>query len=223
MSARFFNSESPVWKPFGWIGDLVLLSLLWFVISVPLVTIGAATTALYDAVVHGFRKKEPETVLRFFSTLKAEFKTATLTTLLWAVVLGVLYYVIRLFGNRVEVNDATTVVTLAGLVILIVIVGVVSWVFPLLSRFTFDTKGLSGTAVKLAVQQLPSTIILGGITVLCGFLCIRFWIPFFFLPAVMTLLWSLLTERVFKRYEPAAEESEEDTEEEQVKTKGTRL
>ena len=213
MSARFFNSESPVWKPFGWIGDLVFLSLLWVVISIPLFTIGATTTALYDAVAHGFRKKEPETVHRFFHTLKAEFKTATFTTLLWAVVIGGLYAVIRLFGNHVAVNDVTVAVTIAGLVILIAAVGVVSWVFPLLSRFTFDVKSLSSTAVKLAIQHLPSTLILGFITVLCGFLCIRFWIPFFFLPAVMTLLWSLLTERVFRRYEPDEEETEEEMEE----------
>ena len=213
MSGRFFSSENPAWKPFAWIGDIVFLSLLWFLISVPIVTMGAATTALYDAVVHGFRKHEPETVHRFLHTLKAEFKTATLTTILWGVVLGALYCVIRLFGNHVAVNDTTTVITLAGLVILVAVIGVVSWVFPLLSRFTFDVKGLSGTAVKLAVQQMPATIALGCITVLCGFLCIRFWIPFFFLPAVMTLLWSLLTERVFKRYEAALEESEEENEE----------
>lgn len=210
MSGRFFDAEHPAWKPFGWIGDLVSLSLLWLVISVPVVTMGTATTALYDAVAHGFRRKEPETIHRFFRTLKAEFKTATLSTLLWGAVLAALYAIIRLFGNHAAVNDATTVITLAGLVILIAVVGVVSWVFPLLSRFTFGVRGLAVTAVKLAVQHLPSTLVLGFITVLCGFLCLRFWVPFFVLPAVMALLWSLLIERVFRNYETPAEAPEEE-------------
>ena len=101
MSGRFFDSESMVWKPFGWIGDIVFLSLLWFICSVPIITMGAATTALYDAVAHGFRMKEPETVHRFFRTLKKEFKTATLATVIWGVILGVLYGILRTFGNSV--------------------------------------------------------------------------------------------------------------------------
>lgn len=213
MGGRFFNSENAFWKPLGWLGDVVFLSLLWFVISVPLITLGATTTALYDAVVHGFRKKDPETVMRFFRTLKKEFKTATAATVLWGVVLGVLYWVLRQFGNRVAVNDTTVVITLAGLVILMLAVGMVSWVFPLLSRFTFDVRSLSVTAVKLAIQQLPSTLVLGFITVLCGYLCFTYWFPFFFLPALMTLAWSLLTERVFRRYEPDEDEEQAETEE----------
>ena len=42
-----FNPESFLWKPFGYIGDLVVLSLLW-VCSIPVVTLGASSAALYD-------------------------------------------------------------------------------------------------------------------------------------------------------------------------------
>ena len=214
MSNRFFDSESVVWKPFGWIGDIVFLSLLWFICSIPIITMGAATTALYDAVAHGFRMKEPETVHRFFRTLKREFKTATLTTVLWGVILGVLYGILRAFGNHAAVNDTNYVITVAGLAILMIVVGVVTWVFTLLSRFTFGVKSLSITAVKVAVSQLPATLVLGFITVLCMYICLRFWAPFFFMPAVMALAWTLLTERVFRQYEPVEEELEEETEEE---------
>ena len=198
-----------MWKPFGWIGDIVFLSLLWFICSVPIITMGAATTALYDAVAHGFRMKEPDTVHRFFRTLKKEFKTATLATVIWGVILGVLYGILRTFGNSVAANDTTYVITVAGLAILMLMVGVVTWVFTMLSRFTFDVRGLSVTAVKVAVSQLPSTLVLGFITVLCMYVCLRFWVPFFFMPALMALAWTLLTERVFRRYDPTEEEAEE--------------
>lgn len=208
MRGRFFDSESMVWKPFGWIGDIVFLSLLWFICSVPIITMGAATTALYDAVAHGFCQKEPETILRFLRTLKKEFKIATLSTIIWGVILGALFALLRAFGNNVAANDTNYVITVAGLAILMMVVGVVSWVFPLLSRFTFDVKGLNITAVKLAMGQLPSTLCLGFITVLCGYVCVRFWVPFFFMPALMALAWTVLTERVFRRYEQTEDEEE---------------
>ena len=49
MARNFFNPEGLVWKPLGQLGDLVMLSLLWGICSVPLVTIGPATAALYEA------------------------------------------------------------------------------------------------------------------------------------------------------------------------------
>ena len=58
MVRRFFNSETGIWRFFGWVGDIVMLSLLWVLCSVPLVTMGAASTALYDAAVHVMRRKD---------------------------------------------------------------------------------------------------------------------------------------------------------------------
>ena len=45
MARNFFNPEGLVWKPLGALGDLVMLSLLWGLCSIPLVTIGPATAA----------------------------------------------------------------------------------------------------------------------------------------------------------------------------------
>ena len=52
---KLFNSEHPLWLIFGFVGDIVVLSLLWTVCSAPILTLGAASAALYDAVVADFR------------------------------------------------------------------------------------------------------------------------------------------------------------------------
>ena len=122
--SRFFDPESWAWKPFGWIGDIFILSLLWVLCSFPLFTLGAATTALYDAAVHVLRYGEKDTLGRFFRTFRAEFKAATLSTLLWAAVLALCYLALRLYGNHAAVNQLSTVITVAGLVVLSVLVGV---------------------------------------------------------------------------------------------------
>ena len=63
---RFFDPEGLLWKPLGFIGELVMLSLLWGVCSIALVTVGPATAALYDSVVHALRRRDDNLFSRFF-------------------------------------------------------------------------------------------------------------------------------------------------------------
>lgn len=197
---RFFNAENWLWKPFGYVADVLLLSCIWFLCSVPLITLGAATTALYDTVARCVRGNDNAMFSRFFRTFKQEFKTSTLSALAWAAVIGLGYGAVRVFGNSVAVTDGAVVVTVAALLLLVVVIGIGSWVFPLLSRFSFGFTGLNTTAVKLAVSQMPRTLALGVSTVLAAYLCLQLWIPFLFLPALLTLFWTVLMEPVFRRY-----------------------
>ena len=100
---NLFNPESLIWKPLGYLGDLVMLSLLWTVFSIPVVTLGPASAALYDTAVHSIRRKEDTVLTRFFSTFKREVKQGVLSTLIvlaaFAVFYGLAYMVMNvLFG-----------------------------------------------------------------------------------------------------------------------------
>ena len=68
MFRSIFRPYGPVWNFFNAITDVLLLSLLWCGCSLPLITLGASTTALYDAAVHGIRYREPGVYRRFFRT-----------------------------------------------------------------------------------------------------------------------------------------------------------
>ena len=62
--------------------------------------------------------------------------------------------------------------------------------------------------MKLAVGNLPRTMLMGIATVCAGYVCIRFWVPFLFLPAVLCVVWGWLLEPVFRRYMPQEEDPE---------------
>lgn len=192
--ARFFDPDSPAWRPFGWLGDLLLLSMMWFVCSIPLFTMGAATTALYDAAVRCFRYGEKDTFSRFLRTFKTEFATATFTTLLWGVVLALCYLVLSFYGSL------SMTLTIAAIVILAVLLGFPCWAFATLSRFTFQLKGLASTTVKLAVSRIYITLVMGVSVMLSVWLCVKFVVPIFVLPCLVVLLWSLMIEPVFQTY-----------------------
>lgn len=198
--AAFFRSDNLVWKPFSWAADVLILSGLWFVCSAPLLTIGASTCALYDCVVRCVRGNDDAMLRRFFRTWKQELITSILCELLWAALVFGTYWLIRLYGNHVDITSSSVILTTAMLVILAAIVGMGCWVFPLLSRFTFSFGALNATAVRLAIAHLPRTMLLGMVTILCGYFCLQFWIPFLILPMLCALVWSLLIEPVFKPF-----------------------
>lgn len=200
MARKVFDPEGLVWKPLGYVGEIVMLSLLWGVCSIPLVTVGPATAALYDCSVRSLRRGEGETFSRFWRCFRAELRTGLLSTLLWAAVLGALYFLRALLMRRLGYAGAGSAVGMAALVVLLVPTGMACWAFPLLSRFTFSFGALNVTAVRLALGHILRTLALALLTLLGTELCLRYTSPLIFTPGLVALLWSYLIEPVFALY-----------------------
>ena len=200
MARRFFEPESLVWKPFGYLGELVMMSLLWGLCAIPLVTIGPACAALYDCAVHCLRRKEGDLFSRFFRTFKAELKTGTLSTLLWmlllALPLALHYRVVGSLGDSVF-----NALEALSFLLLFFLAAILCWVFPTLSRFTFGFASLNRTAVRLALGNILRSVALVLINGLSVLLVLLFAAPVLFAPGLAALLSSFLIEPVFRKYE----------------------
>lgn len=186
--------------------DVLGLSLLWLFCSLPLFTIGAATTALYDAAARCVRGEENGPFSRFFRTFRREFATATIVTVAWGAVLAALGFLIRLlWGLALDGSASVAAAVACSLIFLVIPVGAACWMFPLLSRFTFRPAGLILTGLRFALGYLPFTaviVIIGTAAVLVsGFL----WLPMVVMPCLTALFWSLLMERKFRKYMPGEE------------------
>ena len=200
MGRKLFNPESFLWKPFGFLGEIVMLSLLWGVCCIPLVTLGPATAALYDCTVHCLRRKESDLFSRFFRTFRAELKTGVLSTLLWAALLGLPLALHRRVLGAAG-SGVFNVLEIALLLLLFFLAAILCWVFPTLSRFTFGFAGLNRTAVRLALGNILRSLALVLITALGAVLSFLFVAPVFVAPGLAALLSSYLIEPVFRRYE----------------------
>ena len=206
MLRKIFSQNGFLWKGLNKITDILFLSTLWFLLCLLIIPIGPATTALYDAVAHGLRRKEPEIYKRFFNTFKREFKTAFFSGLLWGVIIFIVILFVRYFLALGETSRGAFAVGIAYYVALFVPLGTACWVFPILSRFTFDFLSLNKTALKFTFTYLPRTLILVLLTIEVLQWCLNDIFPFFFMPALTILLWTLFIEPVFARFEPKAEE-----------------
>ena len=216
--AGFFSSENWYWQPFSHVADAVILSCMWSVCSVPLFTAGAATTALYDTVAHCVRGSEKDLFSRFFGTMKREMIPSMLCSLIWGAILFLCYQGIR-FAAGVLPATQLSVLIISGLFFLLsLVVGIFSWVLPLLSRFTFPLAALNITALRLACGHPFRTIAAGIFTVLTCSVCLKTAFAFMVLPEILAVIWAFLMEPVFKSYmteeECAAVERNKDDEDE---------
>lgn len=199
---HFFDPENFFWQCFDKMADVLVLSMLWFLISLPLVTVGAATTALYDSVVHCVRRGEKGTYGRFFRTFKREFKTATLAFLPWAAaaLLAVAgYHIMGAAGQETRPLLALAMVYYASAAIPL---GILCWMFPLLSRYEFGFRELNRAAMQFWCAHLPSTIGMVVLLVLCVGITMQTLVPVCVLPALLALVDSFLIERAFKKSAP---------------------
>ena len=202
---RFFNPDNWLWRGFGRIADFFLLSVLWLVCSIPLVTMGTASIALYDTVAHCFRYNEGSMVGRFFRTFKQELVRGILLTLLWAVLgwlLNVSYQILTQLG---EGSSFWAVFSVVYFVILLIPVGMACWAVGLESRFSYSLKELHKNAAMLTLGYLPRTIAIVLIFVVFYNVLINLVFLVMFLPAIMVNLQSMFMEPVFRKYMPEEE------------------
>ena len=197
---RLLNFWSNLGNLFEYMMDIVLLSLCWLLCSIPLFTVGAATTALYDATIHTFRFGEGGTYARFFGTFKREFKLATLSWLMWMVIWATGFYILRFAAG---INP---MFLLAGLILMLLPTGMMCWVFPVLSRFTYNFPSLNKTAVAFAGIRILSSVLIAVSTVMTVYICAWLWLPALFMPALLMLFWSIFMEKTFMQYMPGENE-----------------
>lgn len=214
--SEFFNPEKGIWAWLSTLVDVVGLSVLWIALCLPVATIGPATAALYYTVVKCVRGRESGAFGYYLRSFRDNFKTglrATLILIPAAAVLLAVHHIARWYGTRA--GGFLYILYAAQYFALMLPAGVLCWLFPLLGRFDCNVKNLFGTAFRLTLVHLPSTVVIVLLTAQAVALCVALWWPVVFVPVVAMLLASLFTERVFRKYAPELAEPEEAPEEEE--------
>ncbi|MBQ9148918.1 MAG: YesL family protein [Oscillospiraceae bacterium] len=208
MFQKIFNPDNALIITLSQITDCIFLSLFWVLGCVPVVTVGASFAALYDAVYRTFRKGEKHAWHRFLHTFRQNWAAGILPTIVFGVVfLGAGKLLIQVWNAAVAGSISWMLFSGAAL-IGVLLLGVLSVLFPMLSRFENSLGSLLKNTVLLALSKMPLTLGLGILNAVSIFLCVRFVFPLFFLPALAALLGSLFIEPMFKPYMP--EEAPED-------------
>ena len=138
--------------------DIVWLGLLWLLCSLPVLTLGAASTALYYSMVKCVRHERGRATKAFFYAFRLNFRQATL---LWLLCLGALALgaVDAYAFSRMGVKPGELLYVLSRLLLLPVPL-LFPWIFAFLSRFENTVSATLRFALYLAVRHWGKSLLL---------------------------------------------------------------
>lgn len=199
MLETIFNPDNLFFRIMSKGVDFVGLSLLWVLCSMPIVTIGPATAALYYTVVKTFRHKNDGAFGMYLKNFWRNLKTGIPITIVCIPAVLFLAWGYDVMSNNID-TSLGVIMYMAYYVSLLVPAGMICYMFPLMGRFEFRIKDLLGAAFFMELRHLPSTVIVVLLTVELTVFTIENWWPVLFTPVLAVLLSSLFLERIFPKY-----------------------
>ena len=219
---RFSFSDNPIMRAMGKVFDLMVLNFFFLLFSLPIVTAGAALTAMYSVTLRMAKNEEGYIVKPFVKAFKDNFKRATILWLMFLVVMIMvgLNIFITLFqdmiANELLSNFALVFFVIVGSVVLMMAL----YAFPMTARYEVGFKATLSNALLLAIGRLPYSFLLVAlhvVPVIATFLSIEtmaiglfLWVFLGF--AILAFLSSKILRRVFVILDPKEEDEEEDVE-----------
>lgn len=202
--SNIFNLESPLWNILNKITDVIILSLLFIVTSIPLVTIGASLTALYYQMFRLSENTEGNIVKGYLKSFAENFKKAT------PVWLACLFAGAFLAGDlliciKMKMPAATFFMAVISVLALFYVM-FITYLFPLLSRCIASTKKVVFMAFMMSVKELPRTIFLVFITGIMTAVGVFVTAPFLAVaPGVIAFSHVFIFREIFDKYDMKVE------------------
>lgn len=205
--SRFFNPDNPVMEFIAKIFDLVILNLIFIFSCVPIITIGASTSALSYVTLKMVRGEDPYIWRNFWKSFRQNFKQGTLVwifSILIFIFLGMDFYIINS-----QNTSLFAVVRILLWIVCAVALSVFLYVFPVISHFLCTTKQALKNALLMTFGHLPYTLMMLALAGLLLFLCSSSSKLFAMIVvlsgicgfSVVSFVYSIMFDRIFQKYE----------------------
>lgn len=204
-----FDPESWIMVKLAELGDLIILNLLYIITSIPIITLGASTTALYAVMKASDENVYSSSIFKnYFREFFRNFKKSTIILLILLIPAAVI--LINLYILLAGLMEDSIINYILCAVPIVVFIFAWNYVFPLTAKFENTVRGTFANAFILSVAHLPTTIVLTVLNLL-PLAVFLFFTSFFYRSLVFWFLLafaliakinSLLLKRVFARYIP---------------------
>lgn len=204
--------DNPVLVTLSKLFDLVMISIIWLILSIPIFTIGPSTTALYYSVVKVLRRERGYISKEYFKSFKLNFKKGAIISIILIPAYIIIYFDF-VYANILIKQGSNLAYLLFGIFTIIgtVLILTTLYIFPVLSRFELKLNETFKNSLILSIKHLPSTIAMLIITIIALLILNIFPIAIVIMPATLTYFISLLMEKIFKKYISKDEKSQEKT------------
>ena len=193
------------------VGNVVIISALFLVFCIPVVTIGASVSALYYTVYRKFYKRSDTPSKDFMHSFKMNLKNGIIINLIYLIYSAVvgfnIYFAFNGLGD-VKLPDWYLIISFLPL---LPVIFTLPFVYPLLSRFNNGIKGTITNSLTLCMINFPKFLLIWLITLASLAISIVFPPSALITPLAATYLCQMITEKAFAaavRVEKAREEKD---------------
>lgn len=203
---NLFDPDSKIIQFFQTLGGLIVLNLCFVVCCIPIVTVGAACTAMYTVTLQEADDRSGSILSRFFRAFGANFGRATGLWLLLLLLGGTLGYNYLFLTANPTLDEGV----FRGLLIALSIIYtmICTYAFPLLSRFDNTVMGTLRNSLALAIGHLPKTVLMAFLNLLPALILVLSESLFLRLSIFLVMIYfaaaaqlnSLILIKIFRRF-----------------------
>lgn len=181
--------------------DTFALGFLWILCSLPIITIGASTSALYYAMVKCVKNGNGYIGKEFFRSFRLNLTSGMF---IWVLVAAATFAMHLNMGILMKETDGYVGLFFICVYALtsVFILAVSCYVFPALARFNMSSGWLIKLAMYMTVRYFGTTLALLLVLVCTGAIIWKFPLLMFFAPGPVAFIMSDFLERVLKKHEP---------------------
>lgn len=208
-------------------GHLIILSILWIVCSLPIITIGSATTALYYSTVKAVRRNVGYPYAEFLKSFKKNLLKGSILTigiiLVVAIALlgreyisgnaGAVKATVSFTDYLIPANSGEGILLYIAYDGLILVTAMITmYIFPVLSRFEMRIFDLIKLAFVMAIRFIHITAVLLICFMLMALMLYRIlpiWV-LIILPGGYAYGMSFLIEKAMKKYIKVTEDNKDE-------------
>lgn len=139
--------------------DLLLLNLLWILTSLPIITIGASTTAMFYVSIRSIRQGDGYVWKNFWRAFRRDFRQATIV---WIVMLLFMIsfvtdlYLLNYINNKIVVITSRIFIGIFSFLYLMI--GL--YIFPVIAKFENTLKVHIKNAALMSIGHFKHTLII---------------------------------------------------------------
>ena len=202
----FLNYDSPFMTGLRKLVNYVFLGILWVIASIPLITFGAATTAMFYTAENIVRKDREKLFSTFWGSFRTEFKQATV---LW--IIAVLL-IVPLTVNAYLLWTMELPSYIYAVLFISVLFGF-CWMqlwFVYLSTFEDTVRTVLGNTFRVVLTRVPWAclmLLIAAAAVAVAVVAFFFAPPvLFIIPGIYIMLASRVFRIIFKNFLPTEED-----------------
>ena len=153
---NLFHPDSPVMRFLTTLFNLIILNLLWLLTSLPVITVGASSSALFS-VLFQYLDQGSDTVLKpYFKAFAVNFKQSTTVWIPILLVSAILSADALYLTN--PANQVSELLWIPFILLLLVLLCVTCYVFGLIARFENTLRDTLRNSVLLFLLNLFPSI-----------------------------------------------------------------